>query len=409
LRTRSPEGQKLKTIVVFAGDMTKVLYFLNSTVRGGVEEHVLGLLNGLDRSRFEPVLVCPRELLNVLMDKAALRARDVPPSDANAAGPEAAFIKIPDDVKTYPVKIRRWTDRGDIQEFRAVLKAVRPDIVHTHLFFATLFAAPLAKGLQVPAVVETAHIREAWRRGLKACYWLDRYYYRSVDRIIAVSHAVKQYLVTVKKLKPEKITVIHNGVDLSRFSPNTLEVPVHGAPVRFAVIGRLEEQKGHTYFLSAIGMMEKEVRSRAEFLVVGEGQLRGPLMSQAKALGIESEVRFFGFRRDIANIITGCDCVVLPSLFEGLPLVLLEAGALNKAVIATAVDRSPEVIEEGRTACVVPARAPLPLKAAMEKFINDRNLLVEFGRNAHKRVEACFNIKNQIKNTENFYKTLLTD
>jgi len=380
--------------------LKKVLYFLNSGTRGGVEEHVLCLLRWLDRETFDPVLVCPAELLKFI--EPELKAYHV---------------------RYYPLCIRRWTHLKDIRAYWRVLKQEKPDIVHSHLFYATLYAAPLSKLAGVPAVVETAHIREAWRKGIKKAFFIDRWAYGYVDRIIAVSEAVKRFLTGGKGVAEGKITVVHNGVDLERFSAVYTGRPLVGLDkikkglgfrnkgnanrrIKIGVIGRLEPQKGHKYFLEAIRLM-RDKSDKAEFCIAGEGSLRKELENLCQSYGISHQVKFLGFRPDIKDIMGSLDILVLPSLFEGLPLVALEASAMGKAVIVTNVDGSPEVVIHNETGLVVPAEDSKALKEAMEKLIIDDHLRQQFGEQARKRVENYFDLKKQVKETEVIYKKVL--
>ncbi len=376
--------------------MTKVLYFLNSTVRGGVEEHVLCLLRFMDRDSFEPVIVCPPELLTKM---------------------EGDFIK--QKVKYYPVRIRRWTDFSEIRKYLYVLNREKPDIVHSHLFFATFFSAPLSKLAGVPVTIETAHIREAWRKGLKRAFIIDRFFYRFVDEIIAVSEAVKRFLVKEKGVPAEKITVIHNGVDLERFAGQRREAAAgekrragrdqgkrreqKNTKVKVGVIGRLEEQKGHKYFLNAVRLLKSKA-DKAEFIIVGEGRLKRELENLCLSYMISNKVKFLGFRSDIIPVLGSLDILVLPSLFEGLPLVALEASAMQKAVIVTDVDGSPEAVLHGETGLVVPSKDSKALKEAMERLIDDPQLRRELGQRARKRVEEHFDLKKQVRETEEIYR-----
>jgi glycosyltransferase involved in cell wall biosynthesis len=366
--------------------MIKILYFLNSTVRGGVEEHVLSILEKLDRTRFEPVLVCPQALLGLM-------------------GEELQSFQV----RSHAVSIRNWFDFAEIRKFRRILKEERPRIVHSHLFKAAMFAAPIAKRAGGIRVVDTAHIREGWRKGIKKAYFIDRWIYRHVDEIIAVSHAVKRYLIEEKKLPPEKITVVHNGVHLEKFRPSSpRQVGAVGATsdqngrLRFGVIGRLEPQKGHRYFLEAVRLLEEKGKE-ADFVIIGEGRLRHELEEAARHLGVEQQVRFLGFRKDIVRAFEELDVLVLPSLFEGLPLVALEASAMGKAVIVTDVDGSPEVVINNETGIVVPARDSVALKEAMERLLARQDLVAQFGQKARARVEKEFDVNKQVRETEEVY------
>ena len=381
--------------------MKKVLYFLNSGTRGGVEEHVLCLLRLLDREAFDPVLVCPAALLKLI--EPELKAYNV---------------------RCYPLCIRQWTHFKDIRAYLRILREEKPDIVHSHLFYATLYAAPLAKLAGVPAVVETAHIREAWRKGIKKAFFVDRWAYRHVDRVIAVSDAVKRFLTERKGLADGKVSVVRNGVDLERFSADpSARVTSHpgkekgglgfrengetARKITIGVIGRLEPQKGHKYFLEAVRLL-RDKADRAEFLIAGDGRLRKELENLCLSYGISHRVKFLGFRPDIRDIMGSLDILVLPSLFEGLPLVVLEASAMGKAVIVTDVDGSPEAVVHEETGLVVPPENSQALRLAMERLIDNPGLRAILGQKARKRVEESFDLRQQVKETEKIYNQVLT-
>lgn len=356
----------------------KILYFLNSLIRAGVEEHVLGLLKNIDKNKFEPILVCPHPLLDLLKE------------DLEKLG-----------IKTYAVCIRRWRNIGQIIKFIKILKNEKPDIVHSHLFFATMFAAPLAKLAGVPKTIDTAHLREAWRKGIKKLFFIDRLFYHFVNEIIAVSNAVKNYLVNEKKLPDKKIKVIYNGVDIEKFAKLNQEQPQR-TKFTVGVIGRLELQKGHRYFLEALNLLDGNYRD-VRFIIVGEGSLRDTLEEQAKRLPISNQIEFLGYRKDIVNILREIDLLVLPSLYEGLPLVTLEAGAMGKPVIATNVDGSPEVIINQETGLIIPAKDSPALKDALELFLKNRGLSQELGENAIMHIAENFSHKKQVDKTEGLY------
>lgn len=367
----------------------KVLYFLNSIVRAGVEEHVLQLIEKIDKNQFEPILVCPQRLIDLIKDDLARIG-----------------------VKHYPVCIRRWRYFGEIRKFLKILRNEKPDIVHSHLFFATMFAAPISKIAGVPTVIETAHLREAWRKGFKRMFWIDCLIYRYVDKIIAVSHAVKKYLVNEKKLSTDKIEVIHNGVDLEKFKPREqfeqfqhFEHSNNKKPFTIGVIGRLEPQKGHKYFLEAIKMLNG-AHKNAKFLIIGEGSLKEDLACRVEQLAICDKVEFLGFRNDIPKLMNQIDLIVLPSIYEGLPLVALEAQAMGKPMVATNVDGTPEVVINHKTGIVVPPKDSKALKEAIELFLDDKNLVVQMGQAARTHIEKMFDLRKQINNTEELYRML---
>src|SRR5207237_3211119 len=134
------------------------------------------------------------------------------------------------------------------------------------------------------------------------------------------------------------------------------------------VIGRLEAQKGHVYLLDAWPSVLAEFPD-ARLLLVGEGSLRGALERHARDLGIASSVLFAGFRSDVPRVLDALDVLALPSLYEGMPLTAIEASAMAKPVMATAVDGTPEVIREGRTGRLVTPREPAALYRALRAVL----------------------------------------
>src|SRR5574342_342741 len=305
----------------------RVLFVLTSPVRGGLEEVVLALLSRLDRREFRLALACPGSLLQAMAGE--LRSLEV---------------------ETYPVSAGTWRKPGEVAALASCIRRFQPDLVNPHLFRSTLVAAPLAKWLGVPRVIETYHGREVWRRGvLKGSFLVDQAVSHWVDRVIAVSEAAKDFLVRTKRIPAQKIVMVPNGRDLSVFRPGQDREPVRNefclgsdAPV-VGVVGRLEPQKGHTFLLDAFPMVLSEFPD-ARILLVGDGSLGGSLKDQAGRLGIASRVIFAGFRSDVPRLLDAMDLVVLPSLYEGMPLTAIEAAAMGKPIVATEVDGTPEVV-----------------------------------------------------------------
>ncbi len=368
----------------------KIVYFLNTEVRGGAEEHLLNLLKYLDREKFAPVLVCPPKLIELLND-------------------DLGSLKI----RFKGIKLKRWRDFSKIREFTNFLKEEKPDIVHSHMFYASMFGSTLAKRAGVAVTIETAHIHERWRKGVKAWYAIDRFFSRFVDKYIAVSQAVEDYLSTDKKIEPGKIKVIHNGIDLEKFNPdrnydsnNFRKIFSLGDYPVITIIGRLNFQKGHIYFLQAAAQVLEEIPV-ARFLIVGKGELEEELKNKAKELKIEKNVIFAGFQKNIPLVIASSDIVVLPSLFEGLPLVPIEAQAMVKPVIVTDVDGSPEVVKNRESGMVIPPRNIKVLSQAMLYLLKNENIAKEYGEAGRKFVKTNFSIEKQVQLTQELYLNLL--
>jgi glycosyltransferase involved in cell wall biosynthesis len=363
-----------------------VLFALTQPVRGGVEEVVLALARRLDPAEFRLALAAPAPLLEAL-------------------APDLAGVAI----ETEAVEAESWRRRDQIARLSAFIARFKPDIVNAHLFRSTAVAAPLARW-HGARVVETYHGREGWRRGLLGGSFLpDRLVSRLVDRVIAVSEAARAFLISGKGYDPRKIVVVPNGRDLSVFRPGAggqavrKELGIDRATPLVGVIGRLEEQKGHVYILEAWRSVLAELPD-ARLLLVGDGSLRGALERHAQDLGIAGSVLFAGFRSDVPRVLDALDVLALPSLYEGMPLTAIEASAMAKPVVATAVDGTPEVVREGRTGRLVPPRDVVALSRALRSVLRDPAAAQRMGSAGRDLVFNRFDLTRQVDATARVYR-----
>ena len=367
-----------------------LMFVLTSPSRGGVEEVVLALLKRLDPAEFRLALAAPRELLDAF-------GRDL-------AG-------VPASIEA--VAAESWLRRRDVERLGRFIDRVRPDIVNPHLFRSAVVAAPLARWHRVPAVVETYHGREGWRRGpIRGSFLPDRLVARFVTRVIAVSGAARDFLVDAKGYPPAKVVVVPNGRDLSVFQPGRdreatrKELGVDRQTPIVGVIGRLEEQKGHRHLIDAWPSVTRDFPD-VRLLVVGEGRLRATLEEQVRRLGIASSVIFTGFRTDMARLLDAIDVLALPSLYEGMPLTAIEAGAMARPVVATAVDGTPEVVEHGITGFLVPPHNPSALSGALVALLADPERSRRMGEAGRHRILQRFDLARQVEATAAVYRSVM--
>jgi len=263
---------------------------------------------------------------------------------------------------------------------------------------------------RVPFIVETPHVRESWRRGWKANnFTVDRIAGRFVDRYIAVSYANARYLIEEKGLPEKKVRVIQNGTDLSRFNPTHVPPPGIRAELGIGAVdpvmlvtARLEPQKGHSVLLSAMPEVLREFPN-ARLLCLGDGVLREELERQSQQLGLQENVRFLGFRSNVTDWLALCDFTVLPSFYEGLPLVAVESLAAGRAMVATAVDGTPEVIVNGHTGITVPPGDPGALAAAICSMLRSPALRQRMAEQGRAYVLERFSQERQVRETGEFY------
>ena len=367
----------------------RLCFALTSPVRGGVEEVVLALLQRLDPGEFRTALAAPGSLLD-------------------AFAPDLSGVRV----ETLDVTAESWFAPRSLARLHGFFRKFRPDIVNPHLFRSTAVAAPLARTARVPRVVETYHGREGWRLGSKRGFVVDRAVACLLDRAIAVSAAAGRFLVEGKGYPANRVVVVPNGRDLSAFAPGghreavRKELDVDDAAPLIGVVGRLETQKGHRYLFDAWPAVLREFPD-ARLVVIGDGSLRTELEGQAKRLGVATSVLFLGFRSDIPRLLDALDGLALPSLYEGMPLTVIEASAMACPVVATAVDGTPEVIEEGVTGWLVPPEDPPALARAIIGLLADPDRARAVGRAGRARVIHQFDLDRQVEATAGVYRSVI--
>lgn len=362
--------------------MIRVLHLINSLGVGGGERFAVELVRRLDRERYEPRVVCLYEA-GELQDRL---------DSAN----------VPVEVLGLGLKLRA---AGWERVWRA-LRTRRPDIVHAHLPEACWYGAPAAWMARVP--VRICHVQNSQWRWSSKLRRLDRTASAFATQVIACSDAARRFCETEVGVRPGKIQVIHNAVDTDRFrdlpsrdeARRRLSLP-SGIPV-LTCVASLTKQKGHRYLLTAM-MRIREALPATELLLVGDGPLKDDLSRLARELSIDEHVQFLGPRHDVPSILAAADVFVLPSLWEGLPLVLAEAGAAGLPTVATGVDGNVEIVSDGTTGLLVSPENPGDLADAAIALLKSPERSHEMGRRARERVRDRFDIDVAVRKVEDLY------
>jgi glycosyltransferase involved in cell wall biosynthesis len=356
----------------------RVVLVVNSVEMGGVEEHVRQIATELAERNARVTVIVPEEPAIDPLARAAL-----------AAGASVERLTLSRGMLR-PAGLKR------LGRLIRLLRALRPDVLHLHLVgFGggrwILIGAILAR---VPAIVCTIHVAPTERQGWKTR--LGRALLTPfVDRYIAVSQASKDRLVAYLGMPPARLVAVPNAVELLRFAapaePGRSAVRAQwGIPTDAPILGvlaRLSPQKGLTYLISAMPAILAE-HPDAYALVVGEGYLRPDLEAQARSLGVQDRVLLAGYRENVVDYLRASDLFVLPSLFEGMPLSILEAMGAGLPVIATAVDGTPEVVVDGETGLLIPPADPTALAHAVNRLLADRQLAARMGQAGRARADA---------------------
>ncbi len=241
-----------------------------------------------------------------------------------------------------------------------------PDLVHTHMHASSVAATLALRQSRIPLVLHE-HSEAGWRDFETRCAAAEAY--RRSAAVIAVSSAIRRRLVDVDGVPSAKIHVIHNALPrLPSLAAAVGGLPRPDGPL-VGVVARLQPEKGVAIFLRAAARLAQGMPD-AGFVVVGDGPQRGMLERLAADLGVV--VTFLGFRPDGPTLIGELDLLVIPSLSEGTPLVLLEAAAAGVPVVATTVGGIPEQVSDGIEALLVPPGDDRALADACRRILADR-------------------------------------
>lgn len=367
----------------------RILEMIDKTFLGGGQIHLLSLVKSLDRARFD-ISVCSRDR-GALVDEVKKN-----------------------QIKFFPVTFskRRWGKT--VREIAFILKSQRIDILHTHGGVAGLYGRWAAYKCRTPIIVHTLHgihylhYRNALLKFF--CILLERYFSHFTDALIFVSDGDRKKGQKYKLASLEKMFVIKNGIDFSEYNKLkvnkevsiTKELCLESSKPIVGTVARLHRQKGLIYLLKAAKKIS-QVFPEVKILIIGEGSLREKLERKARSLGLERLVWFFGERRNIPMLLSLFDVFILPSLWEGLPYTLIEAGALAKPVVSTNVDGIREVIKNEETGILVPPKNAEILAQAVISLLQDREYALRLGRKLKKEIYPRYTLSRMVKETQDLY------
>lgn len=289
------------------------------------------------------------------------------------------------------------------------LRNQRPSVLHTHLFTADAWGRTAGRFARVPAIFSTVHSTNMWKGEMHR--WIDRVLARHSTCVIACSKEVGETLVVHDHLPRDRVVVVPNGIDLKRFQNVDAggvrkQLGIAATLPVLVVVGRLHEAKGHADLLAALDLIRSETPD-FQCLFVGSGELREPLEADVTRRGLIGRVRFLGQRRDVPQLLAASDVMVIPSRWEGLPIALLEAMAMEKAIVATAVGGIPDVVEDGGHGLIV-APGDIPaLGRAIRRLLVDAEFRQRLGRAAGERVRQRYDVAATASAYENLYRTAL--
>lgn len=372
-----------------------LLYITDTEGLGGAEGYLRTLLLHVDQQRYRVGLMLPqRQATRPLVDLACAHGIKI-----------IFFDAVHHDGLSLAVVVRAM----------AVLRWLRPAIVHFVL------AAPrrcaeivLAAWLtRIPQRLITFQLVMPIPQFGLIVGWLRRlnrqFQFRTVTQGIAVSEGNRQLLIEQYGFPPEQLLLIPNSVDVQQFQPQSpacdlrthwhvpLDVPLIG------MVGRLSYQKGHTVLFEALPQVW-EAFPHVHVVLVGDGELRSELQTQTAQIDTNGRIHFVGQQHDMPKVLSTFDLFVLSSRYEGLSFAVLEAMATQQAIVATAVDGTSEVIEDGHTGLLVPPNDARALADAMIQLLGDPAARYRMGKAAREVVMTRFNQQQMLEHTFALYK-----
>jgi glycosyltransferase involved in cell wall biosynthesis len=351
----------------------RVAFVISRLGVGGAERQLISLVNGVDRSRFAPLVVC-------LKDAGPLR-------DELAA-----------DVEVLALALSRGEDPRQTSRLATILREQGAGLVHCTNFNATFWgrAAALRAGLPCITAEHSTNRRTAKERLLVRLG--NALYDRGTAVVVACARAQVSALVA-EGCAQTHIEVIHNGIDPARFGGTDardrlrLEWGVGPHEVAVVAVASLSPQKNHASLIRAAAISVAQ-GAPIKLVFAGDGVMREELEALSAGLGLDTRVLLLGVRSDIPDVLSAADVVCLPSmpLVETFPLCLLEAMAASRPVIATSVGGVPEMIEDGIEGVLVPPGDDAALASALTELASQTSRREEMGRRGALRVRQEFTL-----------------
>jgi glycosyltransferase involved in cell wall biosynthesis len=324
--------------------------------------------------------------------------------NAHIAKNNVADLLVSRGVPVVQIPCNGRVDRGTVRTIREIVAAEQIDILHLHGYKADIYGYFAARKLDVP-VVSTCHLWTRQTPAIRVYEFLDALFLRRFDAVVAVSDMIAEEARRAG-IAAEKVTTIDNGIDLSPFSSATPTLQKQDGRLLIGAVGRLVSQKGMDYFLRA-ARAALAANPELNFVIVGDGPDRGKLEQLAKELAIDTKVTFAGSRADMPGVYASLDLFVLASLDEGMPMVVLEALASSRPVIATDVGAVQKLIHVGKTGMLVPPANVQALTQAILDLARNPNLRDQLGRQGKALVETQYSSAAMTQKYLKIYKTLL--
>jgi glycosyltransferase involved in cell wall biosynthesis len=318
-----------------------------------------------------------------------------------------------------PVVVREFHPRGGIDTPQGIYQMLRLswflrrgkfDVVHTHDLWSNLIGIPAAWLAGTPAIISSrrdlAHF--GWYQG-KRRVWLRRIQNLS-GAVLTNATPVRDALIADDGFAPEKLRVIHNGVDIAKFqvpSERDILFPGVGSGKLIVLVGNMHtDVKGHPWLIASAPAVIREFPS-TRFVMVGDGKERPNFAKQVSDLGLSQNFIFLGSRGDVPRILASCDIAVLPSRAEGLPNAVLEYMAAGLPTVVSRVGGSEDLVQDGISGLLVPPEDSAALSAAFLRYLRNPDEAHQIAQRGREFVVNNFSFERLVREVDELYTALL--
>jgi glycosyltransferase involved in cell wall biosynthesis len=368
----------------------------------GVQTVTLAEFKHLDRQNFEPVLICkePGPLTDAMTHE----------------GVHSEFV--PSLIRP----ISPWHDLRALFQLNDRLQAIRPSILHTHSSKTGILGRLAGRLKGVPAVVHTVHgfaFPYATSRLVRWTYYLLEYLGGKLcDAVIVLSEEDRQIAVRKLRLAPAKVHLIPNGVDLAAYgagdeeSRRKIRAEVFHVydrdTVCIGMVGRLWRQKNPLCLLRAAQrVLQNSHGSSVKFIFIGDGELRSELEREIAEAGLQEHIQLLGWRTDVPTLLQSLDIFALPSMWEGMPLAILEAMASSLPCVVSNIPGNRDLVADAREGYLFPSDDDERMADRLLELLRSPEARVSMGTRARAKVAAQFTLAHRNDRIQELYRLLL--
>ena len=367
----------------------KICHLIVADGISGAENHLLKLVPSLSQEKYDIHFVVMAPLYQVYQD----------------------FLKNCQKVKVIFVPLGGKMNPLNLVRLFRLFRREKYDLLHTHNSRADVYGILAGKMAGVKRMMASIHGYQRYDKInplFKIRGWILR---KFSDRIITISDALKDLISENERIDKKKMETVYYGLKPLNLEEGgkTVREEFHldpDAPL-LVDVGRLIPVKGHDYLIQALSKVIAFF-SKIRLFIVGDGILMGDLKDLTHQLGLKEHIIFTGYRRDVPRFLTEANLFVFPTLGEGFGLVLLEAMAFKKPIVATRVMSIPEIVEDGKSGLLVAPRSAEALADAIIHLLSHKDQSEDFGRRGYELLFSKFSIKRMVEETERIYDQLLS-